>query len=383
MRYLTLIPLFFLSLFATVQAADPVALYRAEVEVPDQGSEARAEGMGQAMLDVLRKVAGSDRVAGNEALQAATGDAPRHVQQYGYRREALPEVAGEQAERLIMSVRFDARGIDTLLRENGFTVWGATRPETLVWLVVEENGRRVLVGNNDGGAVRGYLAQAAERRALPLRLPLLDLQDRARIQPADIWGEFLEPVEEASARYAPQAILLGRLRPAGAGRWQVSWTLTYQGEVQRWQQTGDVQAVIDEGVGHTAELLMEQFTSGFVIGSDSMLLEVEGIDGLEAFRRVVDYLSALQGVTSVQAVRIKHRSVGIRVQADGGGLAVQRLIALGDVLEPIAQRVRFPQRDETKLPPGAASVPAADAGGAEDDAFLEPAVPDAVYRLVP
>lgn len=341
MRYLTLIPLFLLFIAAPLRAVEYHGLYHAEVEVDDQGAEARAAGMQQAMADVLLKVSGTGRVLEDETLMDAMGSASRYVQQYRYRSEAIPpeeqqpDEAGKVAEeRLLLSARFDQRSIDELLRQHGYTVWGDARPTTLIWLGVEQNGNRVLVGANDSGLVRELIDEEAKRRALPVKLPLLDLTDQSKVRAVDIWGDFLDNIEQASQRYAPQAILIGRLYPITASKWEVRWTLEHRGSVQRWQQqSSEIPELISGGIGHTAELLVQSFTQSYASGSGTIMLQVEGIDGLRQYRRVLDYLSGVHGVSSVIADRITPHSVRYRLQAEGGSDAVLQTIALGDVLE--------------------------------------------------
>lgn len=164
-------------------------------------------------------------------------------------------------------------------------------------------------------------------------------------------GDFLDTITEASARYAPQAILLGRLFPLGSRQWQVRWTLQYQGEVYRWQQQSeDIQVLIAGGIGQTSEHLVQHFTRSFSAGSGSMLLEVEGIANLRQYRRVRDYLSAVHGVTRVQADRVTPTAVRFSMATEGGSEAVLQTIALGEVLEA-ATGSAMPSGDDAAASP--------------------------------
>jgi len=402
MRYLTLIPLIFLFLSAPLRAVEYHGLYHAEVEVPDQGAEARAAGMQQAMGDVLLKVSGTARTLEDEDLMNAMGSASRYVQQYRYRSESIPpeeqqpDEAGNVAqERLLLSVRFDQPSIDDLLRQNGYTVWGDARPTTLIWLGVEQGGNRVLVGANDSGLVRELIDKEAKRRALPVKLPLLDLTDQSKVRAVDIWGDFLDTIEQASQRYAPQAILIGRLYPINSSKWEVRWTLVHRDNVVRWQQqSGNITELVAGGVGHTAELLVKSFTQSYASGSGSLLLQVDGISSLKGYRRVLDYLSGVHGVTSVIADRVNPHSVRFTLQAEGGSDAVLQTVALGDVLEKMEPPEPESSQVVTLQPAGQADDNAA-ADGQEtasldaEETDMTAAAPAVVqpqvkyYRLIP
>lgn len=380
MKNSTIFALLFLVVTSPLFAADSLGMYQDEVLVADQSEQARLDGMQQAMGNVLLKVSGTAQVLDNEWLLTAMSTAGQFVQQYRYRSEAIPpeeqqpdENGKVVRERLYLSVRFDANSIDDLLRQHGFNVWGGTRPVTLIWLGVEQAGSRVLVGANDTGLVRELIDKEAAHRALPVKLPLLDLTDQSAINMADIWGDFLDSIQSASLRYRPQAVLVGRLYPVSGGQWGVRWTLLYQGEVFRWmQQSSEVAPLIAEGIGNTAEQLVQRFAVSFVSGSDDILLEVSGVQGLSAYSKVTEYLGGLPGVKEVKVLKMMPTALSIRIRTEGGSEAALQTIALGDVLEVQAP----PLGAEPQTPPEKN-----DNNGEGSDAKLPPKIH--YYRMVP
>lgn len=388
MRYLTFLSLvtFLLSLPLQTQALP--ALYEAEVEVPDQGRATRTEGMSQAMAAVLLKVSGNRRVAEEESLAEALQQPARFVQQYSYRTEEE-----EEQERLLLHVRFDPRGIDELLHRSGINVWGDARPSTLIWLGVEDGGRRVLVGDNDRGLVRGLVEREAARRALPVKLPKMDSRDLKNVRPADVWGEFFETVKEASERYAPHAILMGRIYPVSAGRWESRWSLDYRGEVVRWEfRSAAVGPLIADAIDRVTDQLVSRLTQSYVGGSGELLLRVEGVHNLKDYRRVFNYLKGTRGVKQVVAETMTPKTVRLRVVTDGGIEPVLQTIAIGRTLtkvsQPVAtalprnQAVRQNSKDE-----GAGKYSfSGNTTGKENASELpvdEPPQQELVYRLMP
>jgi hypothetical protein len=269
------------------------------------------------------------------------------VQQYRYRseeippRERKPDADGKPGaeSRVWLWVGFDSASVDNLLRRFGFNVWSAARPTTLVWLGVEEGKRRVLVGANDQGLVREVLDAEAQRRAIPLRLPLLDLADQSKVRPVDIWGGFVDHIEEASQRYEPQAVLIGKLYPVSDG-WEARWTLRYQGQQYEWQQrAAEVTAVIASGVGGTSDYLSQRFADSRGLGVHELALRIEGVAGMGDFRRASDYLLSLHGVSAVMLRRIDATASSFLLKIEGGREAVLQAINLGDVLVKVATPV--------------------------------------------
>lgn len=418
MRYLKVLSLcgLLLAWGMPSQAAQLVGLYEAEVQVADQGRETRSSGMSEAMAAVLLKVSGSSAVLAEEMMQSAMADATRYVQQYRYRSEGIlpqdrkPAADGKPGaeSRLWLWVGFDSASIDNLLRRFGFSVWSAARPATLVWLGVEEGKHRVLVGANDQGLVREVLDAEAQRRAIPLRLPLLDLADQSRVRPVDIWGGFVDHIEEASQRYEPQAVLIGKLYPVSDG-WEARWILRYKGQQYEWQlRASEVTAVIASGVGSTSDYLSQRFSESSYLGVNELVLRVEGVAGMGDFRRVNDYLLSLHGVAAVTLRRVEATASSFLLKIEGGREAVLQAINLGAVLVKVATPVPqsplspmfsaptpatpLPRSDAVPQPavlPLQPSVPLMEQTGPADDAVSSPQQPpvvplqELVYRLLP
>lgn len=345
MRYLKFITLcgWLLIWGLPAQAAQIDGLYEAEVELVDQGRETRATAMGEAMAAVLLKVSGSAAVLGEPVIQSAMEDASRYVKQYRYRNEAIPLKEREKGKdgeppaesRLLLWVGFDGTSIDNLLRRFGFNVWSAARPGTLVWLAVEEGSRRVLVGANDQGLVREVLDAEAQSRAIPLRLPLLDLTDQSKVRAVDVWGGFVDNIEAASLRYETQAVLIGKLYSVGK-EWEARWTLRYQGDQFEWQRRARaVSEVIASGVGGTADYLSQRFAASSYLGMDQLALRIEGVATMHDFRRINDYLLSLHGVTAVTLRKTDATSSSFLVEIEGGRETVLQAIAMGDMLAEV------------------------------------------------
>ncbi len=331
-----------------LHAAEVGALYEAEVTVSDRSAESRRLAMAQALEQVLVKVSGQSNpglLLGAERLEQS---APRYVLQYRYRNiqpQPLEEgqpVAGEGSEAadvpldtLALWVKFDEKGVEGLLRENDLPVWGSARPMTLVWLAVERHGRRYLVGTHDQGPTPAALQEAAAERALPLSLPLLDLEDQERVQVVDVGGGFEDTLLSASKRYPAQAVLIGRLEAQHPSEYRARWDLHEGDKVWRWQSSEfSFDALVASGVYGAAERLSMRFVEGFQSGGGPVALEVSGLYDLIAYRKAVDYLSSLHGVKRVRVSRVGGESVSFLLDVDGSSDNVVQTIALGDTLVP-------------------------------------------------
>ncbi len=203
-----------------VVAAVPVAgLYRAVVPVAGQGPEERRDGIRAALEEVLVRVTGQAEAPRDPRAAPLLEAAARFVEGYRF----LPGGEGLPLGMQRLEVRFQREPLEQALYRAGLPVWGRDRPAVLLWLAVRAPQGRELVGGELQPAVQRALLEAARRRGLPLMLPLLDLEDRARLSEAEVWAGFAEPALAAAKRYAPEAVALGRLEPAGPGWAEVPW----------------------------------------------------------------------------------------------------------------------------------------------------------------
>lgn len=238
------------------------------------------------------------------------------------------------ADPQIVLFRFDHAAVDKVLRDHGLSVWGATRPSTLAWVAVQDEGQRYLLGADSLQPVRELLSHEAKRRGLALLLPLMDLQDQQALPFADVWGGFREPILQASARYRTESVLVGRMYRTTSGEWQAQWTLLESGQTQSWAAAGALPAeVIDEGVSGAIEVLASRYAP--VVGEQAGLLPVTIIDvrTLRDYARVTRYLKSLQQVEHVQVSRVNADQVTFELDVEGGPEAIAQTIALGNVLQ--------------------------------------------------
>ncbi|MGB5726942.1 MAG: DUF2066 domain-containing protein, partial [Thiogranum sp.] len=208
----------------TTHAARVDDLFQVEVTAGGRDARSRDAALGEALGQVLVRITGSTESLSKSTLKPLFKNPSRFAQQYRFRE--IPAETPGQAEHLRLWVQFDGVALAREVREAGLPYWGSERPDVLLWLAIDDRGRRYLVSDNSGGSVARSLSQSAYRRGLPLTLPLMDLEDQRAVQFTDVWGGFVGALESASQRYRPQVILVGKLGRSGAsGGWRGSWDL--------------------------------------------------------------------------------------------------------------------------------------------------------------
>jgi len=314
-------------------------LYEAEVAVQDQGTEEREAAVRTAMRAVLIKITGDRYASQRTSLLPIVENAGDYLQQYRYSRRSEDGTDGGQdpSSALKLRVKFDEATLNETLRDLGVPVWGKERPVTLVWVAVQDgSGRRLLSKERDPEYIH-VLEERARTRGIELLFPLMDLEDASKIRVSDIWGGFREPVLEASRRYRPDSVLIGKIVASPAGIWEAQWTSFIEGTASSWTAEGGLpEMVLDEGVDGQADRLVSRFVRGDASDrAGTIAIEVNDITTAGEYAKALEYLRSLSSVTDVQVERVETGRVRFAITAHGGGHAIRQAIALGRLMEPL------------------------------------------------
>lgn len=318
-----------LSVSGIVSAGDN--LFEADVPVAGQQPDLRTAYMKTALQEVLVRVTGQPEVLTRDPVRAMLDSPERFVQQYRYYT-----VPGSTPPRLMLRVSFDGESIKQALRQQGVAYWGKTeRPETLLWLAVEDGGTRYIVSAQDNSDAARELQAAARQRGIPLLLPLMDLEDQSQVRFADVWGGFFDALLAASARYKPGDVMIGRLHRRPSGGWEARWDMPDGRNSGSWRGNGDqLGDVLQAGIN----TLSERLASGFAVaGADSVAgmtsITVGDVNSLTAFARADEYLSSLTAVRRLALERVDGSTLQYTLQLAGSLDGLTQTLAIGTVLE--------------------------------------------------
>ena len=330
----------------TTQAAIVEGLYEAEVVVESQAKSVRENAMKMAIQEVFEKVSGQSNVASYQGVEQVINAPTRYVQQYRYRKLTDAEIADRLKNQQVDSgqvvwIRFDERAINSVLRENNLPVWGKTRPATLVWLAVEQDGGRYLLGSDTLVDLRHSLEQEAKKRGMALIIPLWDLEDQMALPFADVWGDFKDTILKASQRYQAEAVLVGRMSLSRSDVWNGRWTLYEGGGSLSWNFQGTLsEHVLSAGVAGTMEVLARRYAMVNVGNAPTeIVLSVSDVLNLVDYVKVTKYLSSLEQIKGIQTAFVDADSVAFRLQLRGSAEGLKQTIALGNILAAEQQNI--------------------------------------------
>ncbi len=308
-------------------AADVAALYTAEVAVDREARNPRADAYRIALFDVLLRVSGGELARDPELMDALFPDPAAYVVRFSPGPDDT------------LFVTFDGEALEEVLKSAGQTVWGSDRPATLVWLAVDwGDGQREILGVDDPlqavederaadryRLLRERVLKLAERRGLPVLLPLLDAEELGRVTFADVRGGFDEVILESSTRYDVSSILIGLVDASGqqAGRWR-----HYLG-TERTAMLGEPEQVVPQ--------VADRLSRAFAVRGDAPLrtvvLTMSGVQTVDAFGELQQRLGDIAAIEAFAIDEVVGDTIRYSVNVRGGAERLARALRFAGFLE--------------------------------------------------
>ena len=313
---------------ATVDGAIVRGLYDAKVEVSEQTEKAQLSAARAALRLVLIKVSGSRDIVEHQDIRQKLRSASDFMRAYRF---------DSQDGKLFYLASFDSQKIDKLIMEAGFPIWDSRRPDSLLWLAIEDPNslQRSILAEGKHDELLEPANQVANSRGIKITFPLMDLDDLQQINLYDIWGRFSHIIESASQRYAPDIIMSARFYqgksqlaadlPENAEEneeengdsqaidegafqpWRADWLLLNNGSIESGQLSAGDSAELSQLL---VELLADKLASQYAVDNKALSaiankvqLKVINIESLAAYVEVARFLSSLTLVSKTTLVK--------------------------------------------------------------------------------
>ena len=355
-RYLLLnLSLFFIG---SVNATTLANLYEVSVPVFSQSNKERKEATTKAFEELLIRVTGKRDVLSLESSQKLLTNSRRFVRSFRYEEIPTSEVLRQQqnkvsevsdanqstdeiedeqeqsqpAQQIVVS--FDEKAVKNSLWKSQLPVWGKTRPNTLLWLAVQDHEHRKMLDASEATEILALLKQQAEKRGVPLTFPNLDLEDQVKINVTDVWGAYKIPIDDASSRYQAEAVVSAQLFLDDAGMWQTRWHLYQSGDESSWTFSAPhLNVVIYESIDQLAGALAERYAQVSSGQDDSrFLIHISDVSNLADYEKINRYLNTLSVVKRAELTQIQNDELIYELELRSNPRALKQAIALGKTL---------------------------------------------------
>ena len=246
---------------AMATAADE--LYRAQTIVTGQGEANRIVGFAACLEDVLVKVSGAQKLAGDRRLAAYKSNAKDLVRAFSYHDQMsgtpTRDEQGTRDRPYDLTVDFEETKIDDLLKALHIKPWPSHRPVLAVFVEMQQGLKKYMVtADADQAAIqRESLLAAAARRGMTVVLPSAAALAESSITGAEFGATTSSKFGSVAARQGGEVALIGRLvwddRELG---WATQWRMDWQNQTHRWRIRG---VTFDEAfrraIGGAAQIL--------------------------------------------------------------------------------------------------------------------------------
>ena len=320
-----------------VGAGSAAWLYQVEQYVPDQGAPARLAAAQRSLLRVLSRTSGLASVPRVPVIADALKNPERYYSKYVYfdpsdlgakRRNQIDNARQVGTKTLALRFDFQPTVIKQLARNAQLPTWWSRRASTLAWMVLDTPSGRAVVDHGTL-AVGGALDFAAYQRGLPVLLPLMDLQDSVQVNAGVIWGKFTDVLDQASQRYRADQYLVGRFSVQeilGERFYTGEWLLrSATGESSQYVSGANIDNVAELGVQMATQSLLDQHLV-FAKTSTKHQLVVQGVDTLQAYADLLNYLGSLEFVDAVELASMQQGQLTLRIDTMATDQQLQALL---------------------------------------------------------
>lgn len=312
-------------------------LYSIELPVADQTTTQRLQVFRQAFEEVLIKVSGDKRIVSRDDLARPLKNSARYVLQYRYLNRRDQDAESFDAGQLYLRVQFNQDVLEKLLRQFQIPIWGKERPSTLMLVSVDVNKKVSVVSGDTTPDFLEVFDRSATRKGIPVLFPLLDLEDRMLMGVEDIIEINENSIQALTDRYAPDAVLVGKVSGRIGQGWSGEWQARVGNRLVNWTFKASTRDdLINQAMSNLAQNLASEYAlRGSNLFQDTVLLRIMNVDNLTQYNQVLKYLVSLNAVESARAILFASEQVTYQLDLRNSIQDLQQLINLGDVLEPL------------------------------------------------
>lgn len=324
-----------------IWAARTLDLYTADAILATDARQSEQDAaVTDAMRQVLVRVTGRADINAEPAIQSALEKASSYLSTFRFERSdiTLTNVLGESVPAKRMIMKFDQGAIQELLGRNRLPVWGAKRPETLIWLADRLDGSDHILADSEGSEFARALVEQSRVRGVPMILPIMDLTDTLNVSFTDVYGLFTADLGEASERYQPDAILVGRVSRNEDG-YQADFVYLLQNDRQRYQvSAADKAGLAAQLIDQIALRLSDQYA---VVMDPAMAgqvsLRINNVRGLDTLAAVENYLGSLNLITRTTLRQVRPAVVYFDLEISGDRTQLRDMLALDNRLKALPE----------------------------------------------
>jgi hypothetical protein len=306
------------------------SLYSTKIPVSTQSAQERINSAPLGIGEVLIKVSGDTQILNNPKIKSRLTTSDSLIEEFSYNNTTN----GKQP--YLLELHFDNKAVNQWLRDASAPIWGQTRPLilTLATLTTPEHPIQI-INNNPANKITQLLIDNAERRGLPITLPLMDITDTSQITIENIIQQRWTKLNTSTQRYGSEALLLGNIEQ-NTNSITSHWKLILGSEQWEWNLAGNTDTEI---IASLVDKVTNTLAARYAIVTtnktqNTLTITVTGISQQFDVMQLVRYLNHLTPVVDVSITNIANDAITFRINLRSTQQAFMQAIALEKELTP-------------------------------------------------
>ena len=278
-------------------AIEVTDLYQSTLIVSDKTRATRVKASQKALMNVIKKLTGRYQNVDHQLITRAK----RSISDYMLKYEYL----SNENDELKIRIKFEATKVERLVRDAKLPFWGNRRPMIAIWLAIEDDLQRDFVTQDSYPQLERLIYDTASEWGVPVVIPLLDLEDRAKVGIAEVWGNFSVPIEEASIRYHAERVITARMfKQPHSSRLQLEWRYTDAELFELNTLVGDKQQVLIQMVNDFSLVLAKSYAIDPTVSyaTTSTIFTIDKLNDFTSIERAKRQLMRISTVADVDVV---------------------------------------------------------------------------------
>ena len=344
--YLRYILLFLLLTAVQVSAVEVENLYTGKILVTDKTQQTRIKAHKWAIEQVLTKVTGSRDILKVKRIQQEVRlRTANYIKSYAFMTDELG--------RTFLVDEFDQVKIDNLLRGVGASIWGKRRPETLIWLALEEGINRFIASPDNFPQYTEMLIQSGDDRGLPIVIPAKQTISDSNLYSSDIWARFDKVVWKETQSLGYDHFVMARMfyddSQTLGQKWSLDYVLVENGQrILEESLLGQDLELLKQMVNNIGDYFAKQYAiKSEGLGVDDVEITITNLTNVIELQKAEKFLRTLPPVAAAELQLIENNTASFKLVLSGQGLDVIKAMALMPEFE---QKIIVDKRDtEEKL----------------------------------
>jgi hypothetical protein len=316
------------TLMMTISPVQSATVLTSHVSVESNGVANERDVLEEALADVIVTLTGDEATRNSQITENLKKRLDEFLVEYRY------EPSGQEWD---LVAKFDQEGLSQVVDKEGVVTHKVTEEEVLLWLVYQYPERMpVIVNTGSPEKLKGTLVKSLRSKGLQPLLPIMDLDDQQKVDPADILAGKDSSLVKASQRYGVTHYITGVLQ-FDAGHWKTTL------RSDRNPESVSSHAGILGGAFSSALTLLqssEQENGGLDSAyADRILIQVDYIGSYRDYKRLTKFFDASEQINQWMVQLNRGESTLIELDLSVSAKQWLKILNRGSILEHVAAPV--------------------------------------------